>query len=246
MCDVKKPESRLIAALDVASFQEAERWVGILCPRLTHFKVGSILFTAAGPDVLEMIRRKGGEVFLDLKFHDIPNTVASACRAATRPGVFMMNLHIVGGGAVLREAAASVREEAAQKKLRKPILLGVTVLTHLDKEALGRLGWVAAGKLEDTVVHLAKFAQENGLDGVVSSPQEIRAIRESCGEDFCIVTPGIRPSGTAVHDQKRVGSPKEALRAGADYLVIGRPILESKDPLKLIDAIVKEIQEGSY
>ena len=234
-------DSILIVALDVLNFKEAEKWVDTLRPKVKLFKVGSTLFTAEGPKVIEMIHQKKGEVFLDLKFHDIPNTVASACRVATRLGVFMLNLHIVGGEKVLEAALSAVLEETSQKKLRKPFLLGVTLLTHLDKGDLSRFGWDLKEGTEETVVHLANFAKEAGLDGVVCSPQEIRPVREACGKDFLIVSPGIRPEGSLLHDQKRVSRPKEAIEAGADYLVVGRPILESQNPLKTVISMLGEI-----
>jgi len=234
--------SKLIVALDVPNLKEGETWVDLLRSRINIFKVGSTLFTATGPNVVEMIHKKGGEVFLDLKFHDIPNTVAEACRIATRLGVLMLNLHIVGGEKVLRETIFAVTEEASQKKLRKPLLLGVTLLTHLDKLTLSDLGWDLPGEVVEEVTHLAKIGKSAGLDGVVCSPQEIRSVREACGREFIIVTPGIRPVGSLLHDQKRVSSPKEAVLAGADYLVVGRPILESKDPLQMVASILEEIQ----
>ena len=236
------PDSKLIVAIDVADFNEATEWVARLSPRVHLFKVGSVLFTKEGPRVIEMIRKKKGEVFLDLKFHDIPNTVSEACRVATRLGVWMTNLHIVGGEKVLEETVSAVKEEAALKKLRKPLLLGVTLLTHLDRSSLGYLGWDLPGEIEGEVVHLAKIAKSAGLDGAICSPQEIRPVREACGEEFVIVTPGIRPVGSLLHDQKRVSSPKEAVQAGADYIVVGRPVLESKDPLKMVESILEEIR----
>lgn len=237
----RKPRSKLIVALDVPTLEEAERWVILLKGRISLFKVGSVLFTAEGPSVVEMIRRQGGEVFLDLKFHDIPNTVAEACRVATRLGVSMLNLHIVSGKKVLQDAAKAVSEEASRQGLRKPYLLGVTLLTHLDKTSLSHFGWDLEGEMKEEVIHLATLAKEDGLDGVVCSPQEIRPVREALGKEFLIVTPGIRPAGSNLHDQKRVSRPKEAMTAGADYIVVGRPILESKAPLKTVEAILSEI-----
>ncbi len=234
-------DARLIVALDVPSLEEAEAWVDRLKDRIRYFKVGSVLFTAAGPKVIEMIRGKGGEIFLDLKYHDIPNTVASACRVAVNLGVWMLNVHVVSGRSVLRKTVEAVGDEASRKGIRKPILLGVTFLTHLDKDSISHFGWDLEGGMREEIIHLATLAQEDGLDGVVCSPQEIRAVREACGKDFVIVSPGIRPSGTAHHDQKRVSRPKEAVQAGADYLVIGRPILESKEPVKAAEAILKEM-----
>lgn len=235
-------DSKLIVALDVSDFKEAEEWVNRLSPRVATFKVGSILFTKEGPRVVEMIHRKKREVFLDLKFHDIPNTVSEACRTATRFGVLMLNLHVSGGEKMLRESVSAVSEESSKRKLRKPLLLGVTLLTHLDKEALSHLGWDFPGELEAGVVHLAKIAQSSGLEGVVCSPQEIQPVRQACGSRFVIVAPGIRPVGSLLHDQKRVSSPKEAVAAGADYIVVGRPILESPNPLQMVDAILEEIR----
>ncbi|MBI4436705.1 MAG: orotidine-5'-phosphate decarboxylase [Candidatus Omnitrophica bacterium] len=234
--------SKLIVALDVLTFQEAEEWVERLSPKVDLFKVGSTLFTAAGTPVIEMIRQKNKEVFLDLKFHDIPNTVVGACRAAVRLGVFMLTLHIMGGERVLRESVAAVTEEASQRKLRKSLLLGVTLLTHLGRETLGHLGWDLTGNMEEEVVHLARIASENGLDGVVCSPPEVHSVRQALRQDFLIVVPGIRPLGSPLHDQVRVSQPKEAIEAGADYLVVGRPILESQNPLEMVDLILKEIQ----
>lgn len=233
--------AKLIVALDVPTFQDAERWVDLLRGEISIFKVGTILFTKEGPRVVEMVQRKKGEVFLDLKFHDIPNTVASASRVATDLGVFMMNLHIVSGGSVLKETVLAVTKEAAMKKIRKPLLLGVTLLTHLDGTALHELGWEVES-VEEKVLHLAQIAKRHGLDGVVCSPQEIRPLREAFGKDFLIVTPGIRLADSERDDQKRVGTSKEAVRQGADYLVVGRPILESKDPLKTVRSILKEIE----
>lgn len=241
MWGVFMDNSKLIVALDVPNLQEADRWIDLLRPRVSIFKVGNILFTKGGPQVVERIHQRGGEVFLDLKFHDIPNTVAEACCVASDLGVFMLNLHIVGGGEMLREAVSAIHDERRTKQLRRPFLLGVTLLTHLDPPALREVGWDLVS-LEEEVIHLATFAKANGLDGVVCSPQEIGSIRRACGKDFLIVAPGIRPSGTSVHDQKRVSTPKEAIAAGADYIVVGRPILESKDPLGTVESILEEIK----
>ena len=234
-------EAKLIVALDLPTLQEAEKWVKHLVPKVRQFKIGSILFTAEGPRAVEMVRRYHGEVFLDLKFHDIPNTVAQACRAASRLGVWMMNLHLLGGAPTLKEVVSTVNEEALRTKSRRPILLGVTLLTHLTQEVLSGVGW-PLDDLREEVALLGKVAKENGLDGVVCSAEEIASLRKSCGKDFLIVVPGIRPSGSAVHDQKRIATPREAVQSGADYLVVGRPILESKDPLKTVDDILEEIR----
>jgi len=234
--------SKLIVALDVPTFEDAKKWVSLLSPQVKCFKVGSVLFTAEGPKVVEMIQKHKGNVFLDLKFHDIPNTVAAACRMATRMGVLMMNLHVVGGKDVLQKAVEAVQEESDKAKNKKPLLLGVTLLTHLNALALQEVGWEIAGSMEEKVVFLAERAKENGLDGVVCSPQEIAPVKTSCGEAFVVVSPGIRPVGSLLHDQTRISSPQEAVKAGADYLVVGRPILESKAPLQMVEEIFKEIE----
>ena len=215
-------KDRLIVALDVPSLKEARRFVCLLKEKVSLFKVGLELFTAVGPDVVRMIHDEGGRVFLDLKFHDIPNTVARACEAADRLGVFMMNLHACGGQEMLK---------AAESADRKFLLLGVTVLTS-DRNLPGT---------SDEVVRLAKECRRAGLSGVVCSAREAKAVRKACGPRFLIVTPGIRPSGASRDDQKRVVTPSQAIREGADYIVVGRPILSAADPLQMASSIVKEI-----
>lgn len=231
----------LIVALDVQTREEALDWVDRLYPRAGLFKIGSVLFTRLGPSIVEAIRSKGAEVFLDLKFHDIPNTLAACCRCAVDLDVFMVNLHIQSGEKAVLEAAGALQEESARKKKRKPLLLGVTILTHLGQEDLMTFGWNVAGTLEEEVSRLASLGQRWGLDGVICSPQEIAAIRTRCGQNFCIVTPGIRPIGTLLHDQKRVLTPQEAMARGANFIVVGRPILESPDPLSLVQEILSEV-----
>lgn len=235
------PLPPLIVALDVQSQEEALSWVGRLFPKVRLFKIGSVLFTRCGPAVVEALRSKGAEVFLDLKFHDIPNTVAACCRVAVDLDVLMVNLHLSAGEKVVREAAEALREEGARQKKRKPLLLGVSILTHLGKEDLAGLGWNLSGTLEEEVLRLASLGKAWGADGVVCSPQEIEAVRSRCGAGFCIVTPGIRPVGTLLHDQKRVLTPKEAVDRGADFIVVGRPILESQNPLAMVSGILEEI-----
>jgi orotidine-5'-phosphate decarboxylase len=214
---------KLILALDVDSLHEAGRLVRLFRDKVSLYKVGLSLFTSAGPDVVRLIQDEGGRVFLDLKFHDIPNTVAQACEVAARLHVFMMNLHARGGAEMMKAAAAVVGDRS--------ILLGVTVLTSDP----------ATEETEREVVRLAAEAKGAGLGGVVCSAREARAVRESCGDGFVIVTPGIRPSGGLVGDQKRVVSPKEALAAGSDYLVIGRPVLESPNPVQALDSILADM-----
>jgi orotidine-5'-phosphate decarboxylase len=198
-------------------------------------KVGSQLFTAEGPRVVNMLAGQGFGVFLDLKFHDIPNTVAGATAAAAElPKVRLLTLHALGGLAMMRAA----REALCQKRNR-PALLGVTVLTSMDESALDGVG--IARLPSELVLGLAKLAQQAGLDGVVASGQEARAIRAQCGPKFLIVAPGVRPRSTAMNDQSRVTTPAEAIQAGADYLVVGRPITEARDPRAAALAMCREI-----
>lgn len=231
----------LIVALDVQSREEVVSWVDRLLPTVKIFKIGSVLFTRCGPAAVELVRSKGAEVFLDLKFHDIPNTVAACCRIALDLDVFMLNLHLQAGEKVVREAVGALQKESAHKKKRRPLLLGVSILTHLGKEDLAALGWNLPGTLEEEVGRLAFLGQQWGLDGIICSPQEISAIRTRCGPDFCIVTPGIRPVGTLLHDQKRILTPKEAIAKGANFIVVGRPILESQNPIALVQEILEEV-----
>jgi orotidine-5'-phosphate decarboxylase len=199
------------------------------------FKIGKQLFTAEGPQAVQKLAGLGADIFLDLKYHDIPNTVAGAVAAAANlPGVRMLNIHTTGGLAMMRAA----REALAGKK-NPPALLGVTLLTSLDAQELRRVG--ISGPVASRVVALALLAKEAGLDGVVSSPQEARAIRRACGPKFLIVVPGVRPGSAAVQDQSRVATPAEAIRAGADYLVIGRPITAAKNPRDAALAVNEEI-----
>lgn len=209
----------LILALDVESLQEARRFVRLLKGKIKIFKVGLQLFTAAGPDAVKMVQDEGGKVFLDLKFHDIPHTVARACESAARLGVFMLDLHASGGREML---------EAARAAVSKPSLVGVTILTSRASES-------GTG---DEVVRLATLCQESGLDGVVCSPLEIEAVRKACGKNFLIVTPGIRPTGSASGDQKRTSTAAEAIQKGSNYLVVGRPILTAADPVKAVQSLI--------
>ncbi len=225
---MQKISHKLIVALDINTFKEAKRFVGQLFPKVQIFKIGPVLFTAYGPKVIELVRKKGAEVFLDLKFHDIPNTVANAVRQAARLRVRMLTLHTAGGEEMLKVAARATQDEARRLKIKKPVLLGITVLTS-DKVKTGTL---------KTVLERAKLAKACGLDGVVCSVQEAAAVRKVCGKDFIIVTPGIRPKGAEAGDQKRVATAKDAIAAGANYIVVGRPILEAKDPLGVVKNIL--------
>ncbi len=235
---------RIFVALDVESLPEAAALLDRLDGVLTGCKIGSQLYTAAGPAAIELARKRGFRVFLDLKFHDIPNTVAGATREAARLGVFMLNVHASGGLAMLRAAAQAAARAAQDFATARALCLGVTVLTSLDRPALAREVGVL-GTVEAHVLHLARLTREAGLDGCVASPQEIRPLRLALGNRWVIVTPGIRPdagrSESARDDQMRVATPRAALAAGADYLVIGRPITAAADPAAAAREILAEL-----
>jgi orotidine-5'-phosphate decarboxylase len=231
---------RLIVALDVETLAEAERLVDRLQGLATRFKIGSQLFTAAGPAAVESVHKRGAEVFLDLKFHDIPNTVAGAAREAARLGVLMFNVHASGGRAMMAAAAEGTAAAATELGVRRPIVLAVTVLTSLDRASLSRELGVAAS-VEGHVLHLARMAAESGLDGCVASPNEIAALRTNRGPSWVIVTPGVRPEGSAVGDQARIATPRAAVAAGARYLVVGRPITAAPDPAAAAAAVLREM-----
>ncbi len=233
------PAERLIVALDVPDLEGAKRLVGTLVPSVRYFKVGKELFTAAGPEVIGAIRSAGADVFLDLKFHDIPNTVGAACRAAVRLGVSMLNVHTLGGRAMMEAAASAVREEASALRVPQPLLLGVTVLTSLSGPELEEVG--IPGPLDRAVERLARLASSSGLGGVVASPLEISLVRRAVFGTFTIVTPGVRPRWAAAGDQKRVATPAEAVRSGADHLVVGRPITQDPDPAEAARRVLDEI-----
>lgn len=231
---------RLIVALDVASLAQAEALMDRLDGLVTRYKIGSQLFTAAGPAAVEAVRKRGAEVFLDLKFHDIPNTVAGAAREATRAGVFMFNVHASGGRGMMRAAAEAAKATAGELRVRRPLVIAVTVLTSLDRATLhGELG--VASSVEGHVLRLCDLARDAGLDGNVASPQEISLIRNALGRDWVIVTPGVRPAGAARDDQSRVATPGAAARAGAHYLVVGRPITAAPEPARAAEAILAEM-----
>ena len=234
---------RVFVALDVESLDDAARLLDRLEDAVTGVKIGSQLFTSAGPAAVELAHKRGHRVFLDLKFHDIPNTVAGAVRSATRLGVSMLNVHASGGLDMMRAAAEAAAQAAREFGVARPICLAVTVLTSLDRRALERELGVTAS-IESHVLRLAEAARDAGLDGCVASPQEIRRVRLALGARFMIVTPGIRPgSATGEDDQKRVATPGAALAAGADYLVVGRPITAAADPRAAAAAIIAELTE---
>lgn len=231
---------KLIVALDVPSFAEAEKLVKQLSPLVSIFKVGNELFTSAGPTVIEMVHAHQSKVFLDLKYHDIPNTVGSACEAAVRHEVFMLNVHTSGGTNMMIQAVQSVHKTAEELKIKPPYLVGVTVLTSMKENDLKEIG--IRKKLEKQVVELATLAKNCGLDGVVASAHELSIIRKKIGEDFLIVTPGVRPVWAAHGDQKRVMTPKEAIENGASFIVVGRPITQHPSPLEAAEKVLKEIE----
>jgi orotidine-5'-phosphate decarboxylase len=227
-------DPRVIVALDFGDTAQALALVARLRPELCRVKIGKELFTRGGPALVEQVAARGFAVFLDLKFHDIPNTVAQACKAAAELGVWMLNVHALGGRRMMEAASEAVAAAAA-----RPLLIGVTLLTSLEQRDLREIG-IDAG-VEEQVVRLASLAQQSGLDGVVCSAREARSLRARFGPDFRLVTPGIRPGGAAAQDQSRTMSPAEALDAGADYLVIGRPITQAPDPVAALEAIRAEI-----
>lgn len=229
-----KPEDRLIVALDVSSAKEARSLVQALSGTISTFKVGNQLFTAGGPALVQELVGSGKKVFLDLKFHDIPNTVAGGVRSATALGASMITVHASGGSAMLRAVV-----EAARQSSKPPLVLAVTVLTSFSDADLQEVG--IAGRAVDHALVLATLAQNCGCDGVVASPHEARVIRQDLGSGFVIVTPGVRPAGSGKGDQSRVKTPADAIASGADYLVVGRPITESADPVRAARQILEEI-----
>ncbi|HEX5707951.1 MAG TPA: orotidine-5'-phosphate decarboxylase [Pyrinomonadaceae bacterium] len=238
-------KEKLIVALDVETADGARDIVSRLREHVGMFKINTQLFTAAGPDFVREVVGGGSQVFLDLKYHDIPATVANACREAVRLGVAIFNVHASGGAEMLRRAAETTRETAAREGLRKPHLIAVTVLTSADASVLAETG-VAADSVESQVVRLARLAAECGLDGVVASPHEIAPVRGAVGRrDFLLVTPGVRPSGVAHDDQRRVMTPGEAIAAGADYLVVGRAILRTPDMVRAAREMVEEMEQAA-
>ena len=227
----------LLVALDLDTVAEARAMADRLRGAVGGFKIGSRLFTAEGPAFVEELASRGDRVFLDLKFHDIPNTVAGAIAAATRLGVWMVNVHASGGAAMMGAARAAADEEAARLSRPAPLVIAVTLLTSLDQEAVREIG---LRSITEQVERLARLTEAAGLDGVVASPQEIALIRRSCGPRFAIVTPGIRGAGDVKGDQSRTLSAAAALAAGASHLVVGRPIIAAADPRAAAERIAAE------
>ena len=236
-------KDKLIVALDVDSADRALALFEALRDHVAVFKIGMQLFTAAGPDIVRRIVSRGGRVFLDLKYHDIPNTVAAAGIEATRLGVSIFNVHASGGSEMMKRTAEAVAETAAREDLTKPAILGVTLLTSVDQEILGQIGM--DDEAATVVRRLALLAQASGLDGVVASAQEIRIIRDAVhNSSFVIVTPGMRSASDPSDDQRRSMTVADAIRAGADYVVVGRPILNSADPAKAARRFLQEISDA--
>ncbi len=227
-------DPKVIVALDYNSADEALSFVSKVSPDICRLKVGNELFTTAGPQLVGKLCEKGFKVFLDLKFHDIPNTVSKACEAAAKLGVWLVNVHALGGAVMMSKAAQTLA-----KYQNRPKLIAVTVLTSMDREQLYSIGLDV--EPAEQVKRLAKLACDCGLDGVVSSAREVAMIKALCGKDFWCVTPGIRPADSALGDQKRVMTPAQAILEGSDYLVIGRPITQSADPVAALNKINDEI-----
>jgi orotidine-5'-phosphate decarboxylase len=219
---------KILAALDVESRDAALALAGTLRGAVGGFKIGNRLFTAEGPSMVRALTERGDRVFLDLKYHDIPNTVATAVEAAAQLGVWMVNVHAAGGTAMMRAAREAAHEAAVKHGIAPPLVIAVTVLTSMNQASLKETGIVI--DVMDQVLRLAELTKEAGLDGVVASPRETAAIRKRCGSDFAIVTPGIRAADAAKDDQARTMSAAEAMAAGASYLVVGRPIIAAADP----------------
>jgi len=232
----KNLDPKVLIALDFADSESALAFVSGLQPDLCRLKVGKELFAVAGPVFVKELVRQGFDVFLDLKYHDIPNTVAKAVQAAAKLGVWMVNVHALGGRKMMTAAQNALAEMDVE---RKPLLIAVTILTSMEQQDLAEIG--LQGSPQDNVIRLAKLAESSGLDGVVCSAQEVTELRKVVSPDFCLVTPGIRPAGSDVNDQKRIMTPKDAIQAGSSYLVIGRPITQSDEPITVLNTINNSI-----
>jgi len=232
-------KDKLIVALDIGEEQKCIELIKILSPEVDIFKVGIAPFTDFGHNILEELSKAGKKVFLDLKFHDIPNTVRNAAFAAAKKGVFMMNFHCLGGASMMAQAVKGAMEGADAGNKKKPILLGVTILTSMNRDDMAAVG--LAGTVEEKVVELAKLAKKAGMHGVVASAGEVGRIKEILGKDFLVITPGIRPEWALSGDQKRILTPQQAVTRGADYIVVGRPIIQAEDPLDAAKKIISEL-----
>jgi len=232
-------KERLIIALDVETRRKALDLMDELKGDVKFFKIGLELFSSCGPDIVREAAKAGSRIFLDLKYHDIPNTVARAAASVTALGAYMLNVHALGGYDMMKKAASAVRDEAAKLNIEPPKIIAVTILTSMDEIALKRIG--VSDNMADEVLKLAMLAKEAGLDGVVASPSETSMIRRAIGEDFLIVTPGVRPSWAAAQDQKRIATPGRAVSDGASFIVVGRPVTEAKDRREAARKVLEEI-----
>ncbi len=233
-------KNQLIIALDVDTMAQAGTLADKLGPYAGGFKVGMQLYNSVGPEAVRGLREKGAPVFVDLKLHDIPNTVAGAARVLTGHGASILNVHAAGGVDMMAAAVNASRDEAVRTGIKPPLVVAVTVLTSISQDVFNKEIGIT-GAIRDRVVSWAMLAREAGLDGVVASPLEIAPIRKACGNDFVIITPGVRPAGTSTDDQKRTMTPGEAVRLGATYLVVGRPVTAAPDPVQAVCAILDEM-----
>ncbi len=240
MSDKKEcAREKLIVPLDFPTFREALKFLDIVKKDIRYVKVGLELFISEGPSIIKELKNQGFKVFLDLKLHDIPATVGGAVRSAVRHGVDMMTIHASGGPKMIKKASEAARETAIAYQIPSPILLGVTVLTSIGEEDLPLLG--IKNDIPTQVSALATLSKDNGLDGVVASPLEVQIVRKACGPDFKIVTPGIRPKWAETNDQVRIMTPQDAVKAGSDYIVVGRPIYKAEDPSNAVSRIITEM-----
>ncbi len=231
-------DERLIVALDFHKLADVKNLVKDLGDSVVFYKVGMELFYSVGAEVVDWLKSQNKKIFLDLKLHDIPNTVAGGLCSLMKLGADILNVHAAGGFTMMKTAAEALREESAKMEIAKPKLIAITILTSINQAE-----WYGAQNISEQVVSFAKIAQDAGLDGVVASPQEAKLIRENCGEKFLIVTPGIRPAGSDINDQSRISTPAAAIKNGANYLVVGRPIRAADNPKLAAEKILAEISE---
>jgi len=237
-------KTKLILALDVDDIELARKYVRELSSNVDYFKVGSQFFTIYGPQGVKMITESGGKVFLDLKYHDIPNTVEKSARASVKLGVSIFNVHATGGADMLKSAVHGAMDESSKLGISSPVVLGVTILTSISERMYSEL-FGEVSTLKEKVLSLCSQCSKYGLDGVVASPEEIEIIKNKMGEEFKVLTPGIRPEWSDKNEQKRVATPKKAVDLGADYIVIGRPILNASDPVLAVERIRREMDKIS-
>lgn len=239
----KSARDRLVLALDVNTMEEAKKLVYELKDYVGVFKVGLQLFTSVGPDIVKMIQAEGRDIFFDGKFHDIPNTVAKASANMVKHGVNFFNIHITGGSKMISTCLKLSRETAKSCGMPKPVVLGVTLLTSFGQKTLTEELLINCN-IDDYVTQLAKVAKESGLDGIIASATDVPKIKKECGEDFIILCPAIRPTWSVVNDQIRVVTPRDAIKAGVDYLVVGRPITAAKDRVSAAKLVIDEMEEA--